>query len=337
MRRWLAGHGDFSAGGSESGAGRRVKSILVALPWFLGGPGAIWAVVRLGGWDQWYPATQLIAFTPYVAALSLLPLAILVVMRHWPAAVVAGLTSVALAACVIPRAVPDGDALAGASGPQLRVLTANVLAGRASAAELVGLVREHRVDVLALQEVTPGFATDLDRAGVAEVLPFRVAYPDHSVVGSAIFARHALRDDGVRVNPLEFGQAKAELVEFGLLIESVHPVAPALRSRMPGWRQSFANQPVATVDGPLRVLAGDFNATLDHSVMRSLLSSGYRDAADVAGKGLTGTWGPYDGDRIPPVTLDRVLADRRIGVVDVHIFHLTGSDHRPVLAILRLP
>ena len=85
------------------------------------------------------------------------------------------------------------------------------------------------------------------------------------------------------------------------------------------------------------ILAGDFNATLDHSVLRSLISTGYRDAADVVGKGFVGTWGPYDGDRIPPVTLDRVLADKRIGVVDVAVFDLAGSDHRPVMATLTLP
>lgn len=320
-----------------TGAGRAVVWSHVALPWVLGGPGAVWAVVRLGGWDLWYPAAQLIAFTPYVAASSLLPLAILLAMRRWPAAVVAGLTSAALIACVLPRAVPDGDALAGATGPRLRVMTANVLAGNASAGELVRLVRDHRVDVLALQELTEGMVTDLEAAGLAGELPFRVVYAARGAGGSGIFARRPLRDRGVRMNPLWFGQARAELAESGLLIESVHPVAPSERSRMPDWRESFANQQPATVGGPLRVLAGDFNATLDHSVLRSLISSGYRDAAEVVGKGFTGTWGPYDGDWIPPVTLDRVLADRRIGVIDVQVFDLPGSDHRPVLAILRLP
>ena len=312
------------------------RRIAGALPWTLVAPGAIWAVVRLGGWDQWYPAAQLIAFTPYVLAGSLLALAATALLRRWPATVVAALTVAALAACVLPRALPDSEA-PPATGVPLRVMTANVLAGRASAATLVRLVTEDHVDVLAVQELTPAFATALGQAGMADVLAFKVLYPRPGVIGSGVYSRFALRDDGVRDNPYRYGQAKAVLIETGVMIESVHPVAPSEASSLPGWRRSLTHQPPATVDGPLRVLAGDFNATLDHSLLRSLIAGGYRDAADVMGEGLTGTWGPYDGDLIPPVTLDRVLADRRIGVTSVEVFDLPGSDHRPVLAALVLP
>jgi len=87
----------------------------------------------------------------------------------------------------------------------------------------------------------------------------------------------------------------------------------------------------------MRVLAGDFNATLDHSPLRDLIDSGYRDAADAVGNGFVGTWGPYDGDPIPPVTLDRVLVDRRIRVESTKVFGLPNSDHRALLAVVTLP
>ena len=80
-------------------------------------------------------------------------------------------------------------------------------------------------------------------------------------------------------------------------------------------RREVADQPPATVDGPVCVLLGDFNATLDHAPLRRLLGTGYRDAADVRGAGFTPTW-PYDGKPVPGVTLDHVLADRRVGVRD---------------------
>jgi endonuclease/exonuclease/phosphatase (EEP) superfamily protein YafD len=87
----------------------------------------------------------------------------------------------------------------------------------------------------------------------------------------------------------------------------------------------------------VRVLAGDFNATLDHALLRRLLDTGYRDAAATVGAGLVGTWGPYDGDPIPPVVIDHVLADRRVGVVAVSVHRVPGSDHRAVLASLTPP
>lgn len=307
------------------------------LSWVAVAPAAVWALIRVLGWDVWYPMAQLIAFTPYVAALSVLPLALTVLWRRWDAAIVAGLATIVLASCVLPRWLPDGGALAGAKGPELRVLTANLLAGAADTADLLRIVREEKVDVLLVQELTQAFSTKADAAGISELLPHKALYPARGVQGSGIYSRLPLRDDGLRRNPFGFGQAKAELVPYGVLIESAHPVPPSERNSLPAWRDSFPHQPRATVDGPLRILAGDFNATLDHSLLRELISSGYRDAGDVKGKGLTATWGPYDGDRIPPVTLDRVLADRRIGVHEVRVFDLLGSDHRPVLAVLKLP
>ena len=97
---------------------------------------------------------------------------------------------------------------------------------------------------------------------------------------------------------------------------------------------TLAAQPRAEPSGTVRVLAGDFNATLDHAPMRRLLSSGYRDAAATVGVGLVGTWGPYDGDLIPPVTIDHVLVDRRVAVAAVSVHPLPGGDHRAVLAEL---
>lgn len=114
-------------------------------------------------------------------------------------------------------------------------------------------------------------------------------------------------------------------------------MAPYSMAALDSWRIDLLAQPAATPDGPPRILAGDFNATLDHAPLRALLDTGYVDAARAAGAGLIGTWGPYDGDVIPPVTIDHVLVDARIGVRKVSVHPLPGSDHRPVLAELSLP
>ncbi len=307
------------------------------LGWALVAPGVVWAVIRLTGWDSWYPVAQVIAFTPYVVVLALIPLLVTVLMRQWPQTAVAGVAVITLVSCVLPRWLSDSDPMAGAKGSQLRVLTANVLAGKADPEAIVRLVTEQRADVLLLQELTPEFVAKAALAGLEGQLPYKAVHPLPGVIGSGIYARQPLRDDGVRANLGGFTQAKAELIGPGVLIESAHPRAPFDAQTTKLWRDDFPGEPKATVDGPLRILGGDFNATLDHSVLRDLISSGYRDAAATVGQGLTGTWGPYDGDRIPPVTLDRVLADRRIGVEEVRVFGIPGSDHRAVLAVLRLP
>lgn len=320
-------------------AGTRSDRVRTALCWVVVAPGAVWAAVRLPGMERG-PLVQALAFTPYVAAWSLLPLLLaLALRRRWPA-VVAAVTAVALVAVVAPRAL--GSAQPAAAGPTLRVLTANLLAGSADAAALVDLVRAHRVDVLAVQEFTPGAQAELDRLGLDRLLPHRQLNPQVGTPGSGLYARWPISDGGVRQlrGGWGFTQAYGTVAVPGgpaVRVESAHPAAPYAVDQVGYWRDDLAAQPPATPDGPLGILAGDFNATLDHAPLRALLATGYVDAADAAGAGLRGTWGPYDGDPIPPVTIDHVLVDRRIAVRAVEVHPLARTDHRPVLATLTLP
>ncbi len=84
------------------------------------------------------------------------------------------------------------------------------------------------------------------------------------------------------------------------------------------------------------VIVGDFNATLDQDGLRDVLDRGYRDAADVTGRGLVPTW-PNDELYPPLITIDHVLADRRIGIASYGTADLAGSDHRAIHARLFLP
>jgi endonuclease/exonuclease/phosphatase family metal-dependent hydrolase len=63
------------------------------------------------------------------------------------------------------------------------------------------------------------------------------------------------------------------------------------------------------------ILAGDFNATLDHAQFRRLLRRGYADAASQAGHGLSPTWSPQPGSRPALLAIDHVLTDRRCAVM----------------------
>jgi endonuclease/exonuclease/phosphatase (EEP) superfamily protein YafD len=298
----------------------------------------LWTIVRVFGAERG-PLVPLVAFTPYVLAWTVLPVALAVALRRWRPAAVAALALAGLAVAVLPRAIPDGTPVP--DGPALRVLTANALFGRADPAALVREVRELRVDVLAMQEFSPALRDGLEAASIAQVLPYHELHPELGAAGSGIYSRFPLRDGGVRRQPEStFLQASATIEVPGaapLAVESVHPCPPSEWQTLDAWWHEVGGQHPATPDGPLRVLAGDFNATLDHAPLRRLLNTGYRDAAAVAGAGLTGSWGPYDGDRIPPVTIDHVLADRRIGVRSVAVHRTPGSDHRAVLAELILP
>jgi endonuclease/exonuclease/phosphatase family metal-dependent hydrolase len=116
-------------------------------------------------------------------------------------------------------------------------------------------------------------------------------------------------------------------------VKAVHPVAP-LRDDVAVWLDGMRSLPRATPDGAMRMLIGDFNATLDHDELRHLISSGYVDAADATGKGLHGT---YPARRRLRLAIDHVLVDRRARVTGFDVHLVPGSDHRAITATIRLP
>ena len=318
--------------------------VLTGLVWVCVVPVAVWALVRLFGWEYGTLAIELIAFTPYVAAGSVVVALIALGTRRWWAAGTAVVAVLALASGVLPRFFADADAARPATpGPDVVFMSVNVLAGGADMAQLVSLVRERRVDVLAIQEFTPGTQRRLAEAGLEELLPHKhTSGAAERVSGSGLYSRYPLSGLGVRVNPGGFRQAYATVAVPGarpVYVESVHPVPPHVTASADGLLNGLAGQPAGGGDGPVRVLIGDFNSTLDHAALRRLLDKGYRDAAAAVGEGLTPTW-PYYGRRVPTtpkVTIDHVFADERIGVRDFAAVTVRRTDHRALFATLVLP
>jgi endonuclease/exonuclease/phosphatase family metal-dependent hydrolase len=305
--------------------------------WLLVVPGLVWAVLRLGGWDRGL-LVQLLSFTTYVAAWSWLPLIFALARRQWPAAAVALVAAVALTFAVLPRALPGKSP---ATGVRLQVMTSNMLLGGADPKTIVQLVRDHDVDVLAVQEFTPEAEAGLKAAGLDQLLPYSSLGAAAWAGGSGIYSRFPITEPGVSRNGGGFNQAYGTITPPGaqpLIVESAHPAAPSSVSALKNWHADLLAEPHADPHGTARILLGDFNATLDHTEMRNLIGHGYRDAAAVTGQGLVPTWGIYHGPRhLPPITIDHVLVDERIGVREVQVHRIPQSDHRAVLAWLTVP
>jgi endonuclease/exonuclease/phosphatase (EEP) superfamily protein YafD len=301
---------------------RGAVALAVAAPWIA------WAVVRLFGLERGYAMVALVAVTPYAAVTAWVPVAVALLLRRRAVALVSFAAAVALAAVVAPRLLGGPqDPLPG--GRPLSVMTANLRFGEADPRALLELAREHDVEVLSLQELTLEGVRRLDAAGVRELFPHRFLDPRPEARGSGIMSRHPLRD--ARPSPPP-GPAMPEATVLvpgaqPLEVKAVHPVAPA--RRMWRWIRDMDGLPRATPDGPLRMLIGDFNATLDHARMRRLIDSGYADAAEVMGDGLHGTYWV--------IQIDHVLVDRRARVMAAQFHDLPGSDHEAMTATVSLP
>jgi endonuclease/exonuclease/phosphatase (EEP) superfamily protein YafD len=294
--------------------------------------------MRLGGLESGPLLVPLVSFTPYFAVAALIVLAVAVVMRARAAIAVLLAVCVCLAWAVVPRAFASSGSV---EGRPLRVLTANLNGGRGDAQVIVDLVRRLNVDVLSLQELTFTARDRLTAAGLDELLPYQVGKAETwGPVGSGVYARYPLRERTGVFEPVGHHMPVAEVALPGgsaVEVVVVHPVAPVPRT-VPEWQAGVSTLPAAPSSGPSsgppRILAGDFNATLDHAVFRRLLDTGYTDAAAATGQGLVPTW-PMR--RLPPlVAIDHVLTDGRSGAVAVQIHDVPGSDHRALFADLRV-
>ncbi|HEX4223415.1 MAG TPA: endonuclease/exonuclease/phosphatase family protein [Pseudonocardiaceae bacterium] len=293
---------------------------------------AVFVLFRLTGVDGNRHTAALLALTPLFVPVGLIIGGLLLGFGQWGVGGGALGLTVLLGALVLPRAIPSRQP--ALSGRRLRVLASNLYLGRGDVKTIVELVREHQVDVLNLVELTQDAAEELARAGLFELLPHRVLQPVEAGRGSGIAARYPLAPlDLPGPALLEQPSARIEIDSAVVEVVAVHPVPPTGDPQT--WKAEMGGLPAARSDGPIRILAGDFNGTLDHGTFRRLLRTGYHDAAAQRGAGLRRTW--PSAKFPPPVTIDHVLVDRRAAVAEYRVFDVPNSDHKAVFAELVLP
>jgi endonuclease/exonuclease/phosphatase family metal-dependent hydrolase len=287
------------------------------------------AVLRLLGVDGDQYTVPVLALTPYFGAAALLLAVLCFVLRRRISGGIATLVALSLAAVVLPRGFAEDQPQA--RGETVRVMAANLNKGQADARTIMDAVRAHRVDVLTLPELTRPAVAALDEAGLAAELPYRAFDPGIGGDGSGIASRYPLGQVVIGGEGSTLSQPTAVVDLPGrddVQIVGVH-VQSASHGSADVWRKELADLPAP--GDQVRVLAGDFNSTVDHAAFRALLDRGFADAAEQTGHGFRATWSS------PPMTIDHVLVDRRCAVPDYRVVDLPGSDHDAVLAEITLP
>lgn len=316
-------------------APRSARAAAVALPW------VVWAALRSTGWERGFPLVPALTFTPYAAAGAVLPLGIALRLRSRAGGLLSLGAGAALAAAVLGRRGRDGGPVPD-GGNRLRLATVSLRLGLVPPEPVLALVRDRDVDVLVVQELTPHAERRLRAAGIDRLLPHSQVHHARPgsvpAAGGAVWSRRPMRACGAV--PGGFEQPTARLSGDGggpeVEVTAVHIWPPSTSSAsVRQWKADLAALP-APEPAVLRVLAGDFNASLDHAALRRVLRLGYTDAARAAGRALAWTWAPLLV-RFPRLVIDHVLVDPRIGVATVDVLPVRGSDHRAVVAELVVP
>jgi endonuclease/exonuclease/phosphatase (EEP) superfamily protein YafD len=298
-------------------------------------PLVLWAIIRAFGLESGGRLTSLMWFTPFAAIAALLVSGVAVALRNWAAAAVATLATVYLAVAVLPRAIGSGTESA-AGHETLTVLSANVERGGADPSALVALVDRYHPDLLAIEELTPSFARQLREDGIGRQLPHSVLMAKPKGHGAGLYARFPLTALPHQTHFL-FQMPRAMIVlpdGRRLRAVAVHPQPPSMS--VDRWEEALESLPRPERGIPW-VLAGDFNATFDQAEFRDIVGGGYRDAGEATGKGLEPTWPSREVFPWGLMTIDHILADRRLGVAEYGVDGLPGSDHRAIHAQLVLP
>jgi endonuclease/exonuclease/phosphatase (EEP) superfamily protein YafD len=326
---------------------------------FVLGTAAIAAVLlwpqAFGMQNQWVAAHVVAlrgtaAACAIIAALGLALLAIPRATRRFgiAMAVVLALFAVGNLAVLAARGL-GGSEVAGDEA-SVTVLSWNTLGEVPEAATIAGLAVDEGADVVVLPETTEPLGEEVAvamRDGGSPMWVHTVAFDEVAKARSTtILISPELGDyevssalvAGPPGNTNTVPSIVAEPVGGdGPRIVAVHAVAP-IRWELRNWRSDL-DWLAAQCAGENVIMAGDFNATVDHFAGRGVDGGDLgrcRDAAVAGGAGGLGTW-PTDVPELLGSPIDHVLATpgwqvdafRVIGEVDG-----SGSDHRPVVATL---
>jgi endonuclease/exonuclease/phosphatase family metal-dependent hydrolase len=324
--------------GSVSGGAALILTAL-AFPFLL---------ARMAGGRAPSPGPELASLAP-VAVLPAVAAVAVAAGSSWWLAVALAIPAVVLAGVQLPprRAAHPARPVGAPAPSTVRLLSVNVLGGSASPAAVVRLVREHDVDVLAVQELTPALVRRLDAAGLPGLLPFSHLDPRPGARGTGLWARAPLTP----LPPVPGMGAAAPRARVSLpgrpplTVAAVHPKAPLNHHQRQWQRELAAIRDAVTATGGPQIVAGDFNASRDHRAFREILAAGLADCGDTAADrpwpGFTwpSIWPGFLVKAHPPflpfMRLDHILISRdSCRAWEVQVLRVPRTDHCAVFAVI---
>ncbi|MDU0368204.1 endonuclease/exonuclease/phosphatase family protein [Microbacterium sp. KSW4-17] len=337
---------------------RRLLGFLVALVVAAGAAVLTWPSAF--GLERTFPLAQIISFRAALAAvlvaatLLMLLFALLRPIRALALvlALILGIAGGVNVALLSGRGLGT-EGFPAKTDTSLRVMTWNTAGSATSAETIAQFAVGMQADVVTLPETTidtGAEVAELMRGMGQPMWAHHAEYGEYGITGwdatsTTVLIRPELGDYSVIQSSLD-GSSNTSTVPSavampvsgdGPIIVAAHAVAPR-EEYMPQWRsdlQWLADQ--CASDNV--ILAGDFNATLDHMTGMGVDGGTLgrcHDAASESGNGGVGTW-PTDAPALLGAPIDHVMAtpDWTVsGSVVMRSLDGSGSDHRPIVVQL---
>ena len=293
---------------------------------------------ELFGLDELTPFAQLVAFRPQGLAVALLLALLMVLRRGWRiAAALVGVLALTGGALTAPRKFSDARP-APAGSRVLTIMVANVLGGGADAGDVAQVIRERKPDLVSLPEAQVDVREEiraqlqgLDYKGYT-TQPVKAVESATSVLVSSSLGAVGFDPEG--------GTAFGHIVVTGGTLGEIRLIVyhgfPPLPDAVTTWKQDLQVLRHWCSEDPPTIVAGDFNATLDHAEFRHALGGNCRSVAPAVGGGLVGTW-PADQPAVVRTQIDHVVTTRQFQPGGFATYEIVGTDHRAVVATVAVP
>lgn len=309
---------------------RNPTTLLASLALGALGAATLLALLAPLGW----PFELFAHFRPQYAVAALLVTLVLAGQRRGVAAGIAALLVAWNALPVVQRASAEAPPVS-CEGPAFSVATVNLQYSNLQHDRFLAWLAGHPADLIVVQELTNAWAQTL--AG-SDAHSHRFLLTREDPYGIGVLSRWPLESSGAidlagDGLPSVAGIVDVEGRRIRLLGLHTHwPVLPEV-ARMRDAALGGAAGIARDSDLPV-ILLGDLNLTPDSPEFTRLLDqSGLRDV--VSGRRWRPTW--QAGFWPLALRIDHVLVSPQLCVESVEVGPSIGSDHRPVIARLRLP
>ncbi|MGZ0151949.1 endonuclease/exonuclease/phosphatase family protein [Kribbella sp. WER1] len=292
---------------------------------------------ELFGLDELTPFTQVAAFRPQVLVAVLVLALLMLIRRGWRiAAAMIGVLALIGAALTAPRQFSAARP-APAGSRVLTIMVSNLYGGGARAADVAQLIRDRKPDLVSLPEAQSdvreqirALLPDLQYKGYTDqpspAAPSATSVLVSPALGAVTFAS-------------EPGTTFGNIVVTGGNLGEMRLIAyhgyPPLPDSVATWAHDLLKVREWCSQDPPTVIAGDFNATVDHADFRAALGGYCRSVGPSVGGGLEGTW-PADRPAVLRTQIDHVVVTRQFEPDTFTTYAIHGTDHRAAVATIAL-